>query len=64
MTKYQTAYGRAVDLRRKLRDEYDVVLAEYDVLVMPTTTQPPRRQNAFNAGPVAWWHSARMSLAF
>ncbi|WVQ80574.1 hypothetical protein IAT38_002679 [Cryptococcus sp. DSM 104549] len=52
--KYPTAYGRAMNLSRRLRDEYDAALAQYDVLVMPTIPQPPRRHIPAGSGPLTW----------
>ncbi len=33
-------YAKAVNLCRKLTEEYDAVLEKYDVLIMPTTITP------------------------
>ncbi|RSH89235.1 hypothetical protein EHS25_002347 [Saitozyma podzolica] len=57
-SKYPTAYGRAMNLSRKLRDEYDALLQTYDVLVMPTVTQPARRHIPVGAGPLVWAETA------
>jgi amidase len=54
------SYGRAMNLQRQLRDEYNALLAEYDVVLMPTVPQPARRHVAFDAGPLAWSEAARM----
>ncbi|GAA5917311.1 hypothetical protein JCM6882_008967 [Rhodosporidiobolus microsporus] len=51
---YPTAYGRAVNLSRKLKDDYNAALETVDVLVMPTVNQPPRRHAAPGSGPLAW----------
>ncbi|KAJ7911562.1 amidase-domain-containing protein [Mycena leptocephala] len=56
--RYPTAYGRAMNLQRRLRDEYNALLAEYDVVLMPTVPQPARRHVAFDAGPLAWAEAA------
>ena len=32
-----------MNLARKMRDDFDAVLSEYDVIVMPTVTVPARR---------------------
>ncbi|GJN87596.1 hypothetical protein Rhopal_000551-T1 [Rhodotorula paludigena] len=40
---YPLAYGRAMNLTRKLKDDYDAIFADVDVLVMPTVNQPARR---------------------
>ncbi|KAJ7629505.1 amidase signature domain-containing protein [Mycena polygramma] len=57
-SRYPTAYGRAMNLSRRLRDEYDAILSVYDVLMMPTVPQPPRRHAAYDAGPLAWAEAA------
>ncbi|KAG7718458.1 hypothetical protein KL949_002689 [Ogataea haglerorum] len=44
-------YGKATNLYRKLRDEYDAVLRECDVLVTPTTPYVADRHAAPNATP-------------
>ncbi|BGP14771.1 hypothetical protein JCM10213_004291 [Rhodosporidiobolus nylandii] len=51
---YPTAYGRAMNLSRKLKDDYDAALKEVDVLIMPTVNQPPRRHAPPGSGPLAW----------
>ncbi|GAA5828304.1 hypothetical protein JCM11251_006186 [Rhodosporidiobolus azoricus] len=51
---YPTAYGRAMNLSRKLKDDFDTVLKNVDVLVMPTVNQPPRRHAEPESGPLAW----------
>ncbi|KAK4700934.1 amidase, partial [Phenoliferia sp. Uapishka_3] len=58
---YPTIYGHAINLSRRLSDEYDAVLAEYDVICMPTVTQPARRHLSADAGPLAWSKAARDS---
>ena len=50
--KYPTIYGRTMNLMRQLRDEYDAVLSTYDVLVMPTVSQPARRHIPPESGPL------------
>lgn len=52
--KYPTAYGRAMNLARKLRVDLDAALKEVDVLVMPTIPQPARRHIVWDSGPAAW----------
>ena len=54
-----TAYGHAVNLARKMRDEYDAVLAKFDAIVMPTVTQPARRHVPVDSGPLAWFEASR-----
>ncbi|KAJ7675468.1 amidase signature domain-containing protein [Mycena rosella] len=53
-SRYPTAYGRAMNLSRRLRDEYDALLSAYDVVMMPTVPQAARRHIAYDAGPLAW----------
>lgn len=38
--KFPHVYAKAVNLCRKLGEEYDEVLKKYDVLIMPTTITP------------------------
>ncbi|KAJ7280228.1 amidase signature domain-containing protein [Mycena rebaudengoi] len=58
-SRYPTAYGRAMNLSRQLRDEYDVILARYDVVMMPTVPQAARRHvPPSRAGPLAWAEAA------
>lgn len=40
---YPSAYGKAVNLARQLRDQYDKALKKYDVLVLPVVNYPARR---------------------
>lgn len=37
---YATAYPKAVNLMRKVKDAYDAALQEVDFLIMPTTVTP------------------------
>jgi hypothetical protein len=46
-----------MNLSRRLRDEYNTVLSEYDVVMMPTAPQS-RRHAAYDAGPLAWAEAA------
>lgn len=48
------AYGRTINLIRRLRDNYDALLASCDAIVMPTVVQPPRRHAPPEAGPLGW----------
>ncbi|KAJ7471914.1 amidase signature domain-containing protein [Mycena latifolia] len=58
-SRYPVAYGRAMNLSRRLRDEYDAILSAYDVVMMPTVPQPARRHVAEeDAGPLAWANAA------
>ncbi|KAJ7764832.1 amidase [Mycena metata] len=57
-SRYPTAYGRAMNLSRRLRDEYDAVLSKYDVVMMPTVPTAARRHAAYDAGPLAWAEAA------
>ena len=60
---HPTAYGHAMNLSRKMRDEYDAVLANFDVIVMPTVMQPARRHVPVEAGPLAWFEASRSSTS-
>ncbi|THU76578.1 amidase signature enzyme [Dendrothele bispora CBS 962.96] len=50
--KYPTVYGRASNIVRRLKEEYDEVLKQVDVLVMPTVPCTARRHVPPNAGPL------------
>jgi amidase len=63
-SKYPTLYGRAMNISRRLQEDYDVALAAFDVLVMPTVTQPARRHASSDAGPLAWTKAAREGLRY
>ncbi|RXK36846.1 hypothetical protein M231_05876 [Tremella mesenterica] len=52
--KYPTAYGKAQNVTRRLRDEYDALFEKYDAIVMPTNYQPARRHIPVGAGPLVW----------
>lgn len=52
--RYATAYGRAVNQIRKLKEEYDAVLKECDVLIMPTVPFTAKRHSSPDGGP---WHT-------
>ncbi|KAL1744951.1 amidase signature domain-containing protein [Schizophyllum fasciatum] len=52
--RYATAYGRAMNQVRRLKEEYNAVLKECDVLVMPTVPFTARRHSREGAGP---WHA-------
>jgi len=57
--KYPTAYGRAMNLSRQMRDQFDAAFERYDVIVMPTCPQPPRRHIPSGLGPLGWADHAR-----
>ncbi|KAI6910556.1 oligopeptide transporter protein [Hortaea werneckii] len=48
---YPLAYPKAINLGRKLKDAYDEVLAEFDLLVMPTVLTPADPLPAVDATP-------------
>jgi amidase len=48
-----------MNLARKLRDEYDAVLEQYDAVIMPTLPQPARRHIPRDATPLQWASHAR-----
>ncbi|KAF8916577.1 amidase signature enzyme [Mucidula mucida] len=49
-TNYPTVYGRAVNIVRKVKHDYDAALSDVDVLVMPTVPITARRHAAPDAG--------------
>ncbi|ETS80588.1 hypothetical protein PFICI_08117 [Pestalotiopsis fici W106-1] len=51
-SNYPYAHAKAVNLCRKLRDDYDAALAKYDVLIMPTTLRASFPLPAVDAGPL------------
>ena len=58
---HPTAYGKAMNLARKLKDDYDAVLQTYDAVIMPTLPQPARRHISPGAGPLEWANANRES---
>jgi amidase len=56
---YPTAYGRAMNLARKLGEDFDQQLEVYDAIIMPTVPQPARRHIRPNAGPLEWANHGR-----
>ena len=44
-------YGKAINLTRQIRAAYDAVLADYDLLLMPTAPTPPRPLPPLDAPP-------------
>ncbi|KAH8673546.1 putative amidase [Xylariales sp. PMI_506] len=50
-TKYPLAYAKAVNLSRKLKDDYDEAFKKYDVLIMPTTLRASFAIPEANASP-------------
>jgi amidase len=61
--KYPVAYGRAMNLARKLRDDLNTTLAQFDVLIMPTVPHPARRHIVWESGPAQWNANAGRFLA-
>lgn len=51
-SRYPLAYPKAVNLGRRLRDDYDEALREFDLLIMPTTLRPSGPLPPPGAGPV------------
>lgn len=51
-TKYPYAYAKAVNLTRKLKDDYNAALKNYDVLIMPTTLRPSFPFPRADANPI------------
>lgn len=50
--QYPLAYSKAVNLTRKLKDEYDAALELVDLLVMPTTITPSSPLPGVDASPL------------
>ncbi|KAJ9640251.1 hypothetical protein H2204_003476 [Knufia peltigerae] len=48
---YPTLYGKAMNLYRRLKDEYDAALSQVDVLITPTTPYVANQHAAMDAGP-------------
>jgi hypothetical protein len=44
-----------------MRDEFDEIFKDVDVVICPTCPQPPRRHIPADAGPLAWAEHARKS---
>jgi amidase len=59
---YPTAYGRSLNILRKLRDDYAEAFNKYDVLVMPTLPCVARRHVPWNASPLLAAHVTRELL--
>ena len=49
---YPSAYGKAMNLVRKLRDAYNDALSKYDLLVLPVVNYPARRHPDLEALPL------------
>ncbi|KAK8027460.1 hypothetical protein PG991_004516 [Apiospora marii] len=58
-SQYPLAYGKAVNLTRRLRDDYDAALERYDVLLLPTTLRASFPLPPADAGPVAHMDAGR-----
>ncbi|KAK8138326.1 amidase [Apiospora sp. TS-2023a] len=58
-SKYPLVYGKAVNLIRRLGDEYDATLKRYDVLILPTTLRAAFPFPPADAGPVAHMDAGR-----
>jgi amidase len=50
-SRHPTLYGKAMNLYRRLQDEYDAALSQVDVLVTPTTPYVANRHAVPDAGP-------------
>ncbi|KAK0498835.1 amidase signature enzyme [Armillaria luteobubalina] len=50
---YPTVYGRAMNIMRRVKADYDKALSEVDVLAMPTVPFTARRHVESGAGPLA-----------
>ncbi|KAI1854892.1 hypothetical protein JX266_001010 [Neoarthrinium moseri] len=51
-TNYPYAYSKAVNLSRKLKDDYNEALKNFDLLLMPTTLRPSFPLPAADCSPV------------
>lgn len=52
-------YGKAMNLYRRLRDEYDAALRQVDVLITPTNPYVADRHAAPDAGPLEQMNKSR-----
>ncbi|RAO70613.1 uncharacterized protein BHQ10_006625 [Talaromyces amestolkiae] len=59
---YSTLYPKVVNLMRKLRDDYDKALEQYDVLVMPTTITESNKLPATDASPLEHINASKGKL--
>jgi amidase len=50
--KFPNVYAKAINLSRKLTEEYDEAFKKYDILIMPTTITPADPLPAQNDSPV------------
>ena len=57
--QYPLAYPRAVNQSRALRDQFDRIFQDVDVLVMPTIQEPARRHAPQADGPRVWQNWSR-----
>lgn len=55
-------YAKSANLVRKLTDEYDAVLAKYDLLVMPTTITPSNPLPPVDGSPLQHIDAAKGKL--
>lgn len=60
--RYSTLYPKVVNLMRKLRDEYDKALEQYDVLVMPTTITESNKLPSTDASPLEHMDASKGKL--
>ncbi|KAK8055988.1 hypothetical protein PG993_001215 [Apiospora rasikravindrae] len=58
-SEYPLAYGKAVNLMRRLRDSYDAALGQYDLLILPTTLRASFPLPPVDASPVAHMAAGR-----
>ncbi|KAL4885757.1 amidase signature domain-containing protein [Aspergillus karnatakaensis] len=56
---YSTLYPKAVNIMRKLKDQYNEILSSVDVIVMPTTLCPANRLPPADATPVVQMDAAK-----
>jgi amidase len=60
--RYPTVYAKAVNLSRKLKDEYDAVLSKFDLLIMPTTITPSSPLPLVDAPPLVHTDASKGKL--
>ena len=56
---HPTLYGKAMNLYRRLADEYSAALRDVDVLITPTTPTVANRHAAPDAGPLEQMNKSR-----
>lgn len=57
--KYANVYPKAVNIMRKLKDNYDDAFNSVDLLIMPTTLCPAKPLPALDASPIVQMDAAK-----